>query len=94
MQKVLRSVSAGESPPLLWSLQYQQQFASAREATDQTQRILKLGAMSSELVLDESIFEDVKAAWMRIAQPEDADDFMKFAARDGTTADEDEEESA
>lgn len=50
--------------------------------------------MSSELVLDESIFEDVKAAWMRIAQSEDADDFMKFAARDGTTADEDEEESA
>lgn len=86
---LLRSASAGTDPPLLWSLQYQQQFTSSRAKTEKHAHEIKLRALSPELVLDNSIVDSVKAAWIRIAQPEDSESFMKFAPRDGTMDDED-----
>ena len=90
---LLQRASAGTDVTLLWSLQYQQQFFSSRAKTENHAHEIKLRSLSSELVLDDNIFDDVKAAWELIAQPEDEGTFMKFEPRDGTTYDDEDDSS-
>ncbi|KAK5125866.1 hypothetical protein LTR08_005189 [Meristemomyces frigidus] len=80
-------------PEMLWSMQYVQRMhtssphASGTKGRDE--RVVVLPPLSTDVVLGDSVLEDVKNAWMRITG-EEAEGFMKFEAREGAGGEEEE----
>lgn len=76
-----------QSPPsLLWSMQYQQRFPSSTSASHQvseSDRVITLRSVPADLALEDSVLDDVKSVWQRIA-PSDGGSFMTFDSRENT----------
>jgi hypothetical protein len=82
--QLLKSVCEQPPPQVLWSLEFEHVWSPpAQPESDST---IALQSLPNDLVLEESVLEDVKAAWQRITGA-DASTFMCFAAREGTMDD-------
>ncbi|KAI5369367.1 Putative GDP dissociation inhibitor, FAD/NAD(P)-binding domain superfamily [Septoria linicola] len=88
---LLSALDAESSPEVLWCLQYQQDYAATSSTSQHSSQVVRLHPVPAGMVLEDSVLEDVKAAWLRIVDGEDSDSFMSFAAREGTTDDDDED---
>ena len=73
----------------LWSLSYEQHAEVATPSTESSSGILKFQDAPLDFVFDDSIIENVQAAWKRILPK--ADDFMVFGNRDAEEQEEKEE---
>lgn len=88
---LLSTLGAEPSSEALWCLQYQQDYPPSSSSSRQSDQVVRLRPLPAGMVLEDSVLEDVKAAWLRIADDRNSDSFMKFAAREGTTDDDDED---
>ncbi|CAK3885350.1 related to rab geranylgeranyl transferase component A [Lecanosticta acicola] len=87
IKEFLSSTREEPKPAVLWCMKYQQRYASSPSTPQRTGPLLVLHNLSSDLALEDSVLEDVKAAWQQITN-DDETTFMKFEAREGTAEDE------
>ncbi|KAF2208829.1 hypothetical protein CERZMDRAFT_48558 [Cercospora zeae-maydis SCOH1-5] len=79
---LLKSLLVDEEGTTLWSLKYQQAYASHPGDMQQIGRTIQLPQLSPDLVLEDNVMESVKAAWTQIVGEEHLDSFMRFEARE------------
>ncbi|KAI4754702.1 hypothetical protein E4T52_13178 [Aureobasidium sp. EXF-3400] len=86
--KSLLAAQDGEAQAL-WSLSYEHHAEVAVPSTETSSSIFKFQEAPLDYVFDDTIIENVQAAWQKIL-PE-ADDFMVFGERDGDAQEENDE---
>ncbi|PPJ59664.1 hypothetical protein CBER1_01211 [Cercospora berteroae] len=79
---LLESLPSDEKGTILWSLKYQQTYTSPQSDVQQNDCMIRLPKLSPDLVLEDGVIENVKAAWKQIVGEGDFDSFMRFEARE------------
>ena len=81
--------AADESPQasILWSVQYNQQASSGSEDLPAGDHVLRFAPPSLDLAFDDSVLDNVKELWQKIAG-DDAGDFLVFQDREAYEDDE------
>lgn len=72
------------TPPaeVLWKMQYQQRSPTPHTPVDVRRGLIALPSLPTDLVLDDSVLDEVKKAWRSITGELD-DAFMHFEERNG-----------
>lgn len=90
VQKFLATIPEDPRPEVLWSLQYAKQCTVPVLTTSgdgklpgSSSQIILLPDLSPNLVVDDSLLDNIKDAWERIVGEEKGDGFMVFEDRDG-----------
>lgn len=95
IQKFLATIPEDPQPEVLWSLEYTKQFtfpnlttSKAEKTLGSSSQIILLPDLSPNLVVEDSLLDNVKDAWEKIVGEEKGDGFMIFEDREGLSDDE------
>lgn len=102
IQKFLATIPEDPQPELLWSLDYTKQYTvpvlptsrAGESSPGSSSQLILLPDLSPNLILDDSLLENIKDAWERIVGEEKGDGFMVFEDREGLSDDEGSNEDA
>lgn len=91
VQSLLQSSGGESAPDVLWKMQFAQYARETSTATPQSgsgdaSNVTSLQQLSTEVVLEDSMLDDVKSAYLKITG-ENAEHFMRFEAREGAQHD-------
>lgn len=89
---LLESLPGDDKGTILWSLKYQQNYTSPPSDVQQNGRMIRLPRLSPDLVLEDGVVENVRAAWKQIIGEDEHDSFMRFEAREDTIDDDEGED--
>lgn len=97
VQTFLATIPEDPQPEVLWSLEYTEQYTfpvlpnsrAEKSPPGPSSRIILLPDLSPNLVVDDSLLDNIKDAWERIVGEEKGDGFMVFEDREGLSDDED-----
>jgi len=99
VESLLSCLKMQPRPTILWSLRYEQHYPSIQPPQNSAlphlwpldKRILVLPPTSLDLVLDDSVLDQIKGVWQTIMGDE-AGEFMKFDDREGVGADDEDDD--
>lgn len=102
VQKFLATIAEDPQPEVLWSLEYTKQYTVPVLPTSGAEKIppgsesqiILLPDLSPNLIVDDSLLDNIKDAWERIVGEEKGDGFMVFEDREGLSDDEGSNEDA
>lgn len=96
IQKFLATIPEDPQPEILWSLEYTKQYTFPNLTTSKAEKtplgsssqIILLPDLSPNLVVEDSLLDNVKDVWEKIVGEEKGDGFMVFEDREGLSDDE------
>lgn len=102
VQKFLATIPEDPQPEVLWSLEYTKQCTVPALTTSgdgkpppgSSSQIILLPDLSPNLIVDDSLLDNIKDAWETIVGEEKGDGFMVFEDRDGLSDEEGSNEDA
>ncbi|TKA63835.1 hypothetical protein B0A55_10840 [Friedmanniomyces simplex] len=88
VNSLLESVGELPTPEVLWQMQYRHQIRPEQHmATDKLDNIVTMPSLSTDIVLEDELLDNVKQVWQKITG-ESPETFLKFEAREGVDDDE------
>lgn len=102
VQKFLATILENPQPEVLWNLEYTKQYTvpclptskAGKSPPSPSSPIILLPDLSPNLVVDDSLLDNIRDAWERIVGEEKGDGFMVFEDREGLSDDEGNNEDA
>lgn len=96
VQKFLATIPEDPQPEVLWSLEYTKQYTvpglptsrAGKYPSGSSSQLILLPDLSPNLIVDDSLLDNIKDAWERIVGEEKGDGFMVFEDREGLSDDE------
>lgn len=96
VQKFLATIPEDPQPGVLWSLEYTKQYtvpvlpasSAGKSPHGSSSQLIFLPDLSPNLIVDDSLLDNIKDAWERIVGEEKGDGFMVFEDREGFSDDE------
>lgn len=102
VQKFLATIPEDQQPEVLWSLEYLKLHTVPKIATPKAEKpssgsssqIILLPDLGPNMVVEDSLVENVKDVWEKIVGEEKGEGFMVFEDREGISDDEGNNEDA
>lgn len=102
VQKFLAAIPEDPQPEVLWSFEYTKQYTvpvlptsrAGKSPSGSSSQVILLPDLSPNLILDDSLLDNIKDAWERIVGEEQGDGFMVFEDRERLSDDEGSNEDA